>query len=209
MWTRFGIARKNGFRPLVRQGCSCSDQCECDPGGTTQQRNTHIRDVREIRYCFHPWQGRAVWVHASLVRRGRAVAYCSLEDEKSRVLEVPLWMLDVAACSKAQVSKLGFVSTDCLRELKEILESARLRAQAQTTPETQHRYLQDAKGAEGSTADLTETEPTSVICSSPTQSVLGRAVARHSTEDHDVAGAVTRAASKASSTRRNRTGGLR
>ena len=137
------------------------------------------------------------------------MAYCSLEDEKSRVLEVPLWMLDVAACSKAQVSKLGFVSTDCLRELKEILESARLRAQAQTTPETQHRYLQDAKGAEGSTADLTETEPTSVICSSPTQSVLGRAVARHSTEDDGVAGAVTRAASKASGTRRNRTAGLR
>jgi hypothetical protein len=40
------------------------------------------------------------------------VAYCSLEHENSRVLEVPLWMLDVAACSKTQVSKLGFVSAD-------------------------------------------------------------------------------------------------
>src|SRR5689334_16411871 len=79
---------------------------------TTQQRNTHIRDVREIRYCWHAWHGRAVWVHASRVRRGRPVAYCSLEHENSRVLEVPLWMLDVAACSKTQVSKLGFVSAD-------------------------------------------------------------------------------------------------
>src|SRR5437764_13073187 len=104
---------------------------------TTRQRNTHIRDVREILYCFHPWHGRAVWVHASLVRRGRAVAYCSLE-ENSRVLEVPLWMLDVAGCSKTRVSKLAFVSADSLRELKEILESARLQGQLPTTPKTQH-----------------------------------------------------------------------
>jgi hypothetical protein len=136
------------------------------------------------------------------------VAYCSLEDEKSRVLEVPLWMLDVAACSKTEVSKLGFVSTDSLRELKEILESARLRVQAPTTPETQHQYLQDAKGAEGGTADPTETEPTSVICSSPAQSALGRPVARHSTEDHAVTGAVTQAASNNSGRKRNRTGGV-
>ena len=142
--------------------------------------------MREIYYPFHAWHGRAVWVHASLVRRGRPVAYCSLEDENSRVLEVPLWMLDVAACSKTQVSKLGVVSTDSLRELKQVLESARLRAQAPTRPETQHRYLQDAKGADGGTADPTETEPTSVICSLPTQSALGRPVARHSTEDHAV-----------------------
>ena len=176
---------------------------------TTQQRNSHIRDVREIRYCFHPWHGRAVWVHASLVRRGQAVAYCSLEDESSRVLEVPLWMLDVAACSKTQVSKLGFLSTDALRELKEILECARLRAQIPTRPETQHQYLQDAKGAEGGTADSTETEPTSVICSSPVQSALGRPAARHSTEDHAVAGTVTQAASNNSGRRRSRTGFVR
>jgi hypothetical protein len=179
------------------------------PGCTTQQRNTHIRDLREILYCFHAWHGRAVWVHASLVRRGRAVAYCSLEDENSRVLEVPLWMLDVAACSKTALSKLAFVSAESLRELKEILESARLRAQLPATPETQHQYLQDAKGAEGGTADATETEPTSVIYSSPMQSALGRPVARHSTEDDAAAGAVTQAASKDSGRRRNRTGAVR
>ena len=187
--------------------CLCLDDCVLDD--TTQQRNTHIRDVREIRYCFHPWHGRAVWVHASLIRRGRAVAYCSLEDENSRVLEVPLWMLDVAACSKSAVSKLGFVSADSLRELKEILESARLRAQPPTTPERQHQYLQDAKGAAGGTADPTETEATSVICSSPVQSALGRPVARHSTEDDAAAGAVTQAASNNSGRRRNRTGAVR
>ena len=43
------------------------------------------------------------------------MAYCSLENENSRVLEVPLWMLDVAACSKTQVSKLGAAETRVLR----------------------------------------------------------------------------------------------
>jgi hypothetical protein len=137
------------------------------------------------------------------------VVYCSLEDENSRVLEVPLWMLDVAACSKIRVSKLGFVGTDSLRELKQVLEPARLRAQASNRPETQHRYLQHAKGAEGGTADFWETEPTSVIRSSPAQSALDRSVARRSTEDHAVAGTVTQTASKTTNTTRNRTGGVR
>jgi hypothetical protein len=73
--------------------CLCPG--DCVPRGTTQQRNTHIRDVREICYSWHPWHGRTVQVHANLVRRGRPVAYCSLEDVPTcRVLEVPLWMLD-------------------------------------------------------------------------------------------------------------------
>jgi len=42
-----------------------------------------------------------VRVHATLVKRGQAVAYCSLDDVPAcRVLEVPLWMVDVAACCK-------------------------------------------------------------------------------------------------------------
>ena len=77
-----------------------------DRSDTTQQHNTHIRDLREICYSWHPWHGRAVWVHATFVKRGRAVAHCSLEDvQTSQVLEVPLWMLDVVACCKTRVSR--------------------------------------------------------------------------------------------------------
>jgi hypothetical protein len=176
---------------------------------TTQQRNTHIRDVREICYCFHPWHGRPVRVHASFVKRGQPVAYCSLEDVNSRVLEVPLWMLDVAACSKTQVSKPGLASTQSLRELKQVLESARLRVQAQSRPEPQHRYLQDAKGADGGVADPTATEPISIICSSPVQSALDGPVVPRSTKDGAMAGAVTPAASSNKGRKRNRTEGVR
>src|SRR5262249_57677445 len=89
---------------------------------TTQQHNTHIRDLREICYSWHPWHGRAVWVHATLVKRGRAVAHCSLQElQTSRVLAVPLWMLDVAACCKTRVSKPGFARAQSLGELNAVL----------------------------------------------------------------------------------------
>jgi hypothetical protein len=74
------------------------------PHDTSHQHNIHIRERREICYPWHPWHGRKVWVHTTLIKRGRAVAHCSLEDvQPFRVLEVPLWILDVAVCCKIRV----------------------------------------------------------------------------------------------------------
>ena len=176
----------------------------------TQQHNTHIRDRREICYSWHPWHGRAVWVHATLVKRGRAVAHCSLEDvQTSRVLEVPLWMLDVAAGRKTQLSKRGFASAQSLRALKEVLQSALPRAQAHDAPETQHRYLLDAGGADGGIGGPAEIEPTPVVCSSAMQPTLDRSVVRCPTNNSAIAGAVTEAASRKSGRGENRRGGAR
>ena len=116
-----------------------TERCPCLGGcvlrDTTQQHNTHITDVREIWYSWHPWHGRAVRVHASLVKRGQAVAHCSLEDVQAcRVLEVPLWMLDVAACCKTRASKPGFASAQSLRDLKEVLQAARPQVPAPIAP---------------------------------------------------------------------------
>jgi hypothetical protein len=173
--------------------------------GTTQQHNTHIRELRRICYSWHPWHGRDVWVHARLVRRGRAVAYCSLGDVQTcRVLEVPLWMFDVAACCKTRVAHPGFASAQSLRELKEVLQSAQPRDQI---PETQHRYLLEAGGADGGIAGPAEIEPTPVVCSSAIQSALDRSVVRCSTKDRPIGGAVIEAASSNSRRRGNRRGG--
>jgi hypothetical protein len=186
--------------------------CPC-PGGfarrdTTQQHNTHIRDRREICYSWHPWHGRAVWLHASLVKRGQAVAYCSLEEVQTcRVLEVPLWMLDIATCCKTRVCKPGFAIAQSLRELKEVLQSAQPRAHADDTPEAQHRYLLDAGGADGDIAGPAEIEPTPVVCSSAMQPTLDRSVVRCSTKDSAVGGTVTEAASTHSGRHGNRKGG--
>ena len=195
-----------------RQGraerCSCLGDCVLRD--TTQQHNTHIRDLPEICYSWHPWHGRAVWVHATLVKRGRAVAHCSLEDvQTSRVLEVPLWMLDVAACYKTQVSKRGFASTQSLRELKEVLESALPRAKAHDASETQHRYLLHAGGADGGTGGPAEIEPTPVVCSSAMQPTLDRSVVQCATNNSAIAGAVTEAASRKSGRGKDCRGGAR
>jgi len=141
-------------RPLVLAPgvilvCPSASPDVCDSDDTTQQSNTHIRDVREICYGWHPWHGRRVQVRASLVKRGRPVAYCSLEDVPTcRVLEVPLWMLDVVTCCQTRLSQPGLASVQSLRELKEVLQSAQARVRDHTAPpETQHRYLLEAGGA--------------------------------------------------------------
>jgi hypothetical protein len=181
---------------------------DCARRDTTQQHNTHIRDVRKVCYLWHPWYDREVWVHASLVRRGRAVAYCSLEDVQTcRVLEVPLWMLDVAACCKTRISKPGFANAQSLRELKEVLQSAQRLVQAQITPATQHRYLLDAGGADGDIVGPAEIEPTPVVRSSAMQSALDRSDVRCSKRDSAIGGAVTEAAPGNSGGRRSGTGG--
>jgi hypothetical protein len=177
---------------------------------TTQQHNTHITDVREICYSWHPWHGRAVRVHASLVKRGQAVAHCSLEDlQTCRVLEVPLWMLDIAACCKNRASKTGFASVQYLRDLKEMLLAARPLTQASIAPETQPRYLLKAGGADGGIDGSAEIEPTPVVGSSARQPALDKSVVRCSTKDRAIAGAVTEAASSDSGRGRNRRGGIR
>jgi hypothetical protein len=133
---------------------------------TTQQHNTHITDVREICYSWHPWHGRAVRVLARLVKRGQAVAYCSLEDVPAcRVLEVPLWMLDVAACCKIRASQTPFATAQSLRDLKEVLQAARPQVAAPIASKTQPRYLLHAGGADGSIDGPAEIEPAPVVCS--------------------------------------------
>jgi len=177
---------------------------------TTQQHNTHITDVREICYWWHPWHGRAVRVHASLVKRGQAVAHCSLEDVQAcRVLEVPLWMLDVAACCKTRASKPGFASAPSLRDLKEVLQAARSQVPAPIAPKTQPRYLLHAGGADGGIDGPAEIEPTPVVCSSAMQPALDRSVVRCPTNNSAIAGAVTKAESRKSGSDENRRGGAR
>jgi hypothetical protein len=168
----------------------------CVPNDTTLQHNTHITDVCEICYSWHPWHGRAVGVHATLVKRDQAVAYCSLEDVKAcRFLEVTLWMLDVAACCKTRASKPGFASVQYLRDLKEVLLAARLPTQASNAPPTQPPYLLHAGGADGGIDGSAEIEPTPVVCSSAMQPALDKSVVRCSTKDRAIAGAVTEATS--------------
>lgn len=180
------------------------------PRGTTQQHNTHIRDLREICYSWHPWHGRPVWVLATLVKRGQALARCSLEGVPAcRVLEVPLWMLDVGPCGKTRLSSVGIVSTQGLRELNRILHSVLHRAHSHFTLETEDRYLPKTGGADGSIGGPAEIEPTDVVRSSAIEFALDKSVVRCSTKDSPITGAVTEVPSKDGGSGETRTGGGR
>src|SRR5947209_8770125 len=48
---------------------------------TTQQRNTHSTESREVRYPWHPWFGRMITVYATLTKGGHPLCRCGLDDQ--------------------------------------------------------------------------------------------------------------------------------
>ncbi len=162
----------------------------CD---TSRQQNTHIGELRDICYPWHPWRDRNVRVHATLVKRGQAVARCSLEDAQPfRIVEVPLWMLDAAACCKIQAAKSSVVNVESLRELKELLQPTR-RIDPEFAIQTQHPYLLDAGGADVSVIKPTEFDPTHAVCPPESNTGLAGAIPRGATEGSATDGAVAAA----------------
>ena len=116
-------------------------------------------------------------------------------------------MLDVATCCKTRLSRPGFASVQSLRELKQVLQSAHAAVRDHTRPETQHRYLLEAGGADGDIACPAEIEPTPVACSSAIQPALDRSAVGCSTKDRALAGAGTKTASRKKGRGRTRQGG--
>lgn len=103
-------------------GCQCG-AAVC--GDTTRQRNTHINDVREVRYPFHPWHGRRVCVQAVRRRNGPLVFQCRTDDDRGfPVLEIPQWMFDAAECCRIAVSSGIVVRCEALRHLRALLAEA-------------------------------------------------------------------------------------
>lgn len=98
---------------------------EAGPDCTTRQRNTHINDVREVRYPFHPWHGRCVLVQAVRLRNGPVVFQCRTDDDRGfPVLEIPQWMFDAAECCRIAVSSRIVVRCEALRHLRVLLAEA-------------------------------------------------------------------------------------
>jgi len=48
-----------------------------------------------VRYPWHPWCGRFVFIDASIERNGRLFFYCHVEETLGkRTVEIPAWMFD-------------------------------------------------------------------------------------------------------------------
>jgi hypothetical protein len=102
LWNRddaTGAGRSDGTRNRCvlgqRQNVSATAR-------TSRQPNTHSTESREVCYPWHPWFGRSVVVYERLVKKGHAVCWCGLEEERNRrSLEIPTWMFEPAACLSA------------------------------------------------------------------------------------------------------------
>src|SRR5215218_4730531 len=68
----------------------------------TRPIGTAAGDEVTVAYAWHPWAGRSVRLHEVIERATGASARCGLVDAPpARLQEIPLWMLDAAACRTA------------------------------------------------------------------------------------------------------------
>src|SRR5262245_47416327 len=121
----------------------------------TPQHKTTLIDVRTVRYPFHPWYGREVYVLDQGVRHGQAVLDCRLGRENARALEIPAWMLDEAACSTARITTPPGVSFQALRRLRHLLDA---RSAPASSVDDQHPFGP-------SDGDADDPEPTTLATS--------------------------------------------
>ena len=93
-----------------------------EPHCTTRQHNTHRTEEREVLYPWHPWFGRAVFVHETMKRGGVGVLRCSQSSEEgARCLETPGWMFDRAVCCGMVHGDSPRVSRAALYSLKALI----------------------------------------------------------------------------------------
>ena len=102
---------------------------------TTRRQNTHVTesvDQREVVYPWHPLGGPVVFVREVIEKASGAFARCrELGDRQGRVLEVPVWMLDAAACRTVRRAASPVADLRALVALRVLLsESGRSRSSA-------------------------------------------------------------------------------
>ena len=111
-----------------------TEACSLSPddsvlGGTSRQSNTHSSEVREIRYPWHPWYGRAVCIHGALVKGGQALYHCSLEqNHQAPLFQIPQWMFESGACCRMHRAEEPAVDCAALRDLRRLLHHTRSRS---------------------------------------------------------------------------------
>jgi hypothetical protein len=126
--------------------------CEAGSHYTTEGSNTHKTETREVRYRWHPWQGRQVAVRGVRIRSGRKVLSCTVDDDRGfPVLEIPEWMFDAVVCDRLERAEAARVNTGALRGLRVLLDSIKPTAKEVVLEDQHHSRVQrgaDAKKIE-------------------------------------------------------------
>ena len=100
-----------------RQGSSVVADCY-----TTRLQNTHRTEKREVFYPWHPWAGCNVQIHEVVEKASGNVARCSRDGVAvCRLLELPTWMFDRAACASMRMDTRPWVDVAALDALTTLL----------------------------------------------------------------------------------------
>jgi hypothetical protein len=92
---------------------------------TTRRENAHRTEERKVLYSWHPWAGCIVRIHEVIEKAAGEVARCSHDGVASvRLLELPIWMFDRAACASMRVETLPWVDIAALAALRTLLDAA-------------------------------------------------------------------------------------
>src|ERR1700675_222148 len=93
------------------------------PDCTSAQSKTHSTEPRQIRYRWHPWFERIVWIYEELDKNGEGIRRCRSENnENARPLELPTWMFDETRCCCMRIQDAATVDCEALQRLKELLK---------------------------------------------------------------------------------------
>ena len=91
---------------------------------TTRRGNAHRTEKREVLYPWHPWAGCIVHLHEVIEKTVGEVVRCSHDCGASgRLLELPIWMFDRAACAPMRVETLPQADIGAVRALRALLDA--------------------------------------------------------------------------------------
>jgi hypothetical protein len=105
-------------------------------------------------------------------------------------LEIPQWMLEMAACCRMRMAETPTASAEALLELKRLLSTAS-RQEPDLVLQAQHHFLSREGGADAILAEPTAGPATQAVSSSSEESLLGTVAARDPAADRAVARALT------------------
>ena len=199
--------RGEGLR--VSESLQCDDPSECyavgvQPSGysglefpvrgsyagvtdcTSSQSKTHSIESQEVRYRWHPWYGRAVWIHEDLEKHGEGIRRCRSENNvKARPLELPAWMFDEERCRSMEIRSAARVDCKALQRLKELLKQRKSQTGRDGVVEGQHRL----GGADAEASKSLSTSTAGSISSHGEEAGLAKPTIGNSTKNAEAFGA--------------------
>src|SRR6266850_5686344 len=156
------------------------------PRGTSSQSKTHSIESQEVRYRWHPWYGRAVWIHEDLEKHGEGIRRCRSENNvKARPLELPAWMFDEERCRSMEIRSAARVDCKALQRLKELLKQRKSQTGRDGVVEGQHRL----GGADAEASKSLSTSTAGSISSHGEEAGLAKPTIGNSTTNAEAFGA--------------------